>query len=51
MKKSITFNDFNKLLLKGLQSFISYGDYVVSNPKSTRQKRKLVIKYFYKNKK
>ena len=48
MKKSLTFNDFSSLILKGKQKFLTYGEYVSKNITSNK-KRKLMIKYHYKN--
>ena len=49
MKKSITFNDFSKLILKGSQNFLSYGEFLSKNPNSTKYKRRKMITYFYKS--
>lgn len=49
LKKSNTFNDFNKLLLKGQQILLTFGEY--SNKTagtSSKLKRRKIIKYFYK---
>ena len=47
--KSVSFNDFSKLILKGSQNFCTYGEYVAKNRNTTKEQRKLMISYHYKN--
>jgi|TARA_B100000524_G_scaffold237794_1_gene126765 hypothetical protein len=49
MKKSVTFNDFNILILKGKQRFLTFAEFTLKNFGSTRAKRRKMIKYHYKN--
>ena len=49
MRKSVTFNDFNKLILKGKQRFLTFAEFTLRNFGSTRAKRRRMIKYHYKN--
>ena len=49
MNKSNTFNDFSVLLLGGKQRFLKYTEFVVNNFGSTREKRRIMLKYHYKN--
>ena len=50
LKKSSSFNDFNILLLKGSQKFLSYGQFFYKNnfKPLTRNKRQKVIRNYYK---
>lgn len=49
LKKSYTFNDFNKLILKGEQILLTFGQYSSkTSGLSNKLKRRKVIKYFYK---
>ena len=50
MKKNFTFNDFSLLMLKGTQTFKSYGEFIYQCPNSTKSLRKKMIFYHYKNK-
>ena len=48
--KANSFNDFEKLILKGQLKMLSFGQYSFSkftNP--TKNKKRKVITYFYKN--
>jgi len=49
MNKSNTFNDFSVLLLGGKQRFLKYTEFVVNNFGSTREKRRIMLNYHYKN--
>ena len=49
MNKSNTFNDFSILLLGGKQRFLTYTEFVVNNFGSTREKRRIMLNYHYKN--
>jgi hypothetical protein len=49
MNKSYTFNDFNILILRGRQRFLSYTEYVVKNFGCGRAKRRKMLQYHYKN--
>ena len=49
LKKNYSFNDYNKLLLKGKIYFLSYGNYLNNNKKRLKIDRKRAIKNFYYN--
>jgi len=51
IKKNNSFNNFNILINKGKQKFLSYGEYMNKNvgKKTTKLKRQKVIHYYYKN--
>lgn len=47
--KAKTFHDFNKLILKGEQILLTFGEYCMKNiGNSNPAKRRKVITYFYK---
>ena len=48
VKSSKSFYDFNLLRLKGDQTFLSYGTFLMQNPNSTKHKRRKMITYHYK---
>jgi hypothetical protein len=49
LKKAHTFNDFNKLILRGNQILLTFGQYCAKNIGcSNPAKRRKVIQYFYK---
>lgn len=51
LKKAHTFHDFNKLILRGNQIILTFGQYCAKNMgSSTPSKRRKVIQYFYKRK-
>ena len=49
LKKNYSFNDYNKLLLKGKIYFLSYGNYLNNNKKRLKIDRQRAIKNFYYN--
>ena len=49
LKKNYSFNDYNKLLLKGKIYFLSYGNYLNNNKKRLKIDRQKRIKNFYYN--